>query len=57
MPRNLFRSALAAVCVALSGCSIELQHDLTEDDANEIYVVLQHNGISASNMLPPQDGT
>lgn len=50
MPRNLFRSALAAVFVALSGCSIELQHDLTEDDANEIYVVLQHNGISASKL-------
>lgn len=30
----------------VSGCSIELQHDLTEQDANEIYVLLEQNGIS-----------
>jgi type III secretion protein J len=33
--------------VALSGCSVELQHDLTENDANDIYVLLQRNGINA----------
>ncbi len=32
----------------LSACSIELQHDLTEDDANDIYVRLQNEGISAT---------
>jgi type III secretion protein J len=30
----------------VSGCSIELQHDLTEQDANEIYVLLEQNGIT-----------
>jgi type III secretion protein J len=35
---------------SLVGCSIELQHDLPEDDANEIYVLLQHNGISATKL-------
>jgi type III secretion protein J len=34
--------------VALSGCSVELQHDLTENDANDIYVLLQRNGINAT---------
>jgi type III secretion protein J len=32
----------------VSGCNIELQHDLTEQDANEIYVLLEQNGISPS---------
>ncbi len=32
----------------LSACSVELQHDLTENDANDIYVLLQRNGINAS---------
>lgn len=36
---------LAALLLA-SACSIELQHDLTEQDANEIYVLLEQNGIS-----------
>jgi type III secretion protein J len=34
--------------VLLSGCSIELQHGLTEQDANEIYVLLNKNGINAA---------
>lgn len=50
MPRALLRIALCVGTLALSGCSIELQHDLTEDDANEIYVLLQHNGISAAKL-------
>ena len=33
-----------------SGCSVELQHDLSEDDANEIYVLLQKRGIDASKV-------
>ncbi len=33
-----------------SGCSVELQHDLTEDDANDIYVLLQRNGIEAKKL-------
>lgn len=32
----------------LAGCSLELQHDLSEDDANEIYVLMQKKGIEAT---------
>ncbi|MDQ3267041.1 MAG: type III secretion protein [Myxococcota bacterium] len=43
------RLILAAVSLVLAtGCSIELQHDLTEEDANAIYVLLNQNGISAT---------
>jgi type III secretion protein J len=43
--------ALAAVlALALTGCTIDLQHELTEQDANEIYVLLSKNGISATKM-------
>lgn len=38
---------LAGLLVVATGCSIELQHDLTEQDANDIYVLLTNNGISA----------
>ncbi|WP_225412793.1 type III secretion protein [Stigmatella hybrida] len=31
----------------VTGCSIDLQHGLTEQDANEIYVLLSKNGINA----------
>lgn len=33
--------------VLVTGCSIDLQHGLTEQDANEIYVLLSKNGINA----------
>jgi type III secretion protein J len=42
--------AFAALLLALvftTGCSIELQHELSEADANEIYVLLSKNGINA----------
>jgi type III secretion protein J len=44
--------ALVAVLALVvgSGCTIELQHDLTEQDANEIYVLLSKNGISATKL-------
>jgi type III secretion protein J len=48
-------SLLAAVAVVcLAGCSVELHHDLAEQDANDIYVLLQENGISAVKLK--QDG-
>ena len=50
MPRPFFRVVLVLAGLALAGCSVELQHDLPEDDANEIYVLLQFHGISASKM-------
>jgi type III secretion protein J len=36
------------VALFLSACSVELQHDLSEDDANDIYVKLQNEGINAT---------
>src|SRR5262245_48529932 len=30
-----------------TGCTVELQHNLGEEDANQIYVLLSENGISA----------
>lgn len=40
-------SLLAASLLITTGCSIELQHNLSEDDANSIYVLLNTNGIGA----------
>ena len=40
-----FAAPLLALLL-LTGCSIELQHELTEADANEIYVLLSKNGIN-----------
>lgn len=46
---NLRPLRLLAVCalVLVSGCTIDLQHNLSEQDANDIYVLLNENGISA----------
>jgi type III secretion protein J len=43
--RQQLLGALAFVFV--SGCSVELHHSLTEQDANDMYVLLQENGINA----------
>jgi type III secretion protein J len=40
----------AVVAVALGGCMTNLQHDLNEDDANDIYVLLQKKGIPATKV-------
>ena len=37
----------AIALVSISGCSVELHHALSEQDANDIYVLLQENGINA----------
>lgn len=50
MSRFASRALLVIASVALTSCTIELQHELAEDDANEIYVLLQHHGISASKL-------
>ena len=44
--------ALAALLVLAlgTGCTIDLQHELTEQDANEIYVLLSKNGIAATKL-------
>jgi type III secretion protein J len=36
--------------VFVTGCSIDLQHGMTEQDANEIYVLLNKNGINATKV-------
>lgn len=48
-PRPL-RLLGASLALVLSACSVELQHDLTEDDANDIYVLLQRQGIEAKKL-------
>ena len=43
------RASLPLLALLLvTGCSIDLQHGLTEEDANEIYVLLSKNGINAT---------
>ena len=44
--------ALAAILALVlgTGCTIDLQHDLNEQDANEIYVLLSKNGIVATKV-------
>ncbi|MFY1831078.1 type III secretion protein [Myxococcus fulvus] len=44
-PQAFVAPLLALVLV--TGCHIELQHELSEADANEIYVLLSKNGINA----------
>lgn len=46
--RSHLRLVLPVALLLLAGCSIELQHDLSEQDANDIYVLLNENGISAT---------
>jgi len=41
---------LLPLTLLLAGCSVELQHDLTEDDANDIYVLLQKNQCSPTKV-------
>lgn len=41
---------LAWLTLLVSGCSVDLQHDLSEDDANEIYVLLQKRAIDAQKV-------
>ena len=43
-------AVLACSVLMVSACSVDLQHDLSEDDANEIYVLLQKRNIDASKV-------
>ena len=40
--------SFVGVIFLASACSVNLQHDLTEDDANDIYVLLQKKSIDAA---------
>lgn len=50
MSRSVRFAVLAAFACFVSSCSVNLQHDLTEDDANDIYVLLQKKGIDATKI-------
>jgi len=50
MRRALSVSPSLCLLLCLAGCSLELQHDLNEDDANEIYVLMLKKGIEASKV-------
>lgn len=43
-------SLFVATAFLFSACSVNLQHDLLEDDANEIYVLMQKKGIDATKI-------
>jgi type III secretion protein J len=45
---SMSRLPLLVLLVATAGCTIPLQHDLSEQDANDIYVLLNENGIAAT---------
>ena len=45
MKSSLRRAAFVAALLALAGCQTEIQHQLTENEANEIYVLLERNHI------------
>jgi type III secretion protein J len=47
MSSRHFQLLGAVAFLSVSGCSVELYHSLTEQDANDIYVLLQENGINA----------
>lgn len=48
MSRFVRSSIFLGVVFFASACSLEVQHDLTEDDANDIYVLLQKKSIDAT---------
>ena len=48
MSRFVRSITFLGVVFLASACSLEVQHDLTEDDANDIYVLLQANSIDAT---------
>lgn len=50
MSRFVRSSISFGVVFLASACSVNLQHDLTEDDANDIYVLLQKKSIDASKL-------
>ncbi len=49
------RAVLVLGALALAGCSVNLQHQLSEDDANDIYVLLQENGIDVRKIQQASD--
>ena len=48
MSRFVRSTTFLGVVLLASACSLEVQHDLTEDDANDIYVLLQKKSIDAT---------
>jgi type III secretion protein J len=50
-PMKLRIAFVLACAVLLAGCSVDLQHGLTEQDANDIYVLLNTHGISCTKLV------
>ena len=50
MSRFVRSTTFLGVVFLASACSLEVQHDLTEDDANDIYVLLQKKSIDATKV-------
>jgi type III secretion protein J len=48
MRRFVRSTSFVAVIFLASACTLEVQHDLTEEDANDIYVLLQGHNIDAT---------
>jgi type III secretion protein J len=46
----MFKNVTLIFALVLASCSLNLQNDLQEDDANEIYVLLQKRGIDAAKI-------
>ncbi|MBX7101296.1 MAG: type III secretion protein [Myxococcaceae bacterium] len=44
------RALVLLSMLVLPACAVDLQHDLTEDDANDIYVLLQRHGIDTKKI-------
>ncbi len=50
MGRLLRSACCVGVVLFASACTLNLQHDLMEDDANDIYVLLTNQGIDATKL-------
>lgn len=50
MSRFVRSTLLLGLVFFATACSVNLQHDLTEDDANDIYVLLQKKSIDATKI-------
>lgn len=51
--RKVFGGFFLMICLLSAGCSRQLEAGLTEDDAQQIVVVLRENGINATAELDP----
>src|SRR5438552_730194 len=55
--RTLATSAFAVAALLIAGCTTELQHGLSEGEANDIIVLLHQKGIDARKEKEDSSGT